>query len=59
MANKIIATNRKAYHNYHILKKYESGIVLLGSEFKSIRQGGISQVDGCWQQHERTGAVAQ
>ena len=42
MANKIIATNRKAYHNYHILKKYESGIVLLGSEVKSIRQGGIS-----------------
>ena len=42
MANKIIATNRKAYHNYHILKKYESGIVLQGSEVKSIRQGGIS-----------------
>ena len=42
MANKIIATNRKAYHNYQILKKYESGIVLLGSEVKSIRQGGIS-----------------
>ena len=42
MANKIIATNRKAYHNYHILKKYESGIVLLGSEVKSIRESKIS-----------------
>ena len=42
MANKIIATNRKAYHNYHLLKKYESGIVLLGSEVKSIREGNIS-----------------
>ena len=37
-----IATNRKAYHNYHLLKKYESGIVLLGSEVKSIREGNIS-----------------
>ena len=42
MANKIIATNRKAYHNYHILQKYESGIVLLGSEVKSIREGKIN-----------------
>ena len=42
MANKIIATNRKAYHNYHILQKYESGIVLLGTEVKSIREGKIN-----------------
>ena len=42
MANKIIATNRKAYHNYHILQKYESGIVLLGTEVKSIRESKIS-----------------
>ena len=42
MANKIIATNRKAYHNYDILQKYESGIVLLGSEVKSIRESKIS-----------------
>ena len=42
MANKIIATNRKAYHNYHILQKYESGIVLLGSEVKSVRESKIS-----------------
>ena len=42
MSNKIIATNRKAYFNYSILRKYESGIMLKGSEVKSIRQGGIS-----------------
>ena len=42
MSNKIIATNRKAHFNYSILKKYESGIVLEGSEVKSIREGGIS-----------------
>ena len=42
MGHKIIATNRKAYHNYDILQKYESGIVLLGSEVKSIRESKIS-----------------
>ena len=42
MSNKIIATNRKAHFNYSILKKYESGIVLQGSEVKSIREGGAS-----------------
>ena len=39
MANKIIATNRKAYYNYNIIEKYESGIVLKGSEVKSIKEG--------------------
>ena len=42
MSNKIIATNREAHFNYNILKKYESGIVLEGSEVKSIREGGVS-----------------
>ena len=42
MPNKIIVTNRKAHFNYSILKKYESGIVLQGSEVKSIREGGAS-----------------
>ena len=35
----IIATNRKARHEYHILKKYEAGIVLQGSEVKALREG--------------------
>ena len=42
MQKKVIATNRKAYFNYHILEKFESGIVLKGSEVKSIREGKIS-----------------
>lgn len=39
---KYLATNRKAYHEYHILEKYEAGLVLEGNEVKSIRQGQLS-----------------
>ena len=39
MSVKVIATNRKARHEYHILEKYEGGIVLRGSEVKAIREG--------------------
>ena len=39
---KVIATNKKAFFNYHILETYEAGISLLGSEVKSIRAGRIS-----------------
>jgi len=39
MGIKIIATNRKARHEYHILEKYEGGIVLQGSEVKALREG--------------------
>ena len=42
MSVKIIATNRKARHEYHILEKYEGGIVLQGSEVKSLREGGAN-----------------
>jgi len=38
----VVATNRKANHNYKIIDKYESGIVLTGSEVKSIRNNKIS-----------------
>jgi SsrA-binding protein len=34
--------NRKARHNYVILKKYEAGVVLLGSEVKALREGKLS-----------------
>ena len=37
-----IATNRKAFHEYNILEKYEAGLVLEGSEVKSIRDGKVS-----------------
>lgn len=42
MAIKIVATNRKARHEYFLLEQYEAGLVLTGSEIKSIRAGRIS-----------------
>ena len=45
MAIKTVATNRKAYHNYHIGESVEAGIVLSGSEIKSIRNGRVSLGD--------------
>ncbi|MDO4928950.1 MAG: SsrA-binding protein SmpB [Corynebacterium sp.] len=41
----IIAANRKARHNYNILDTYETGIVLVGTEVKSLREGKASLVD--------------
>ncbi|NQY73160.1 MAG: SsrA-binding protein SmpB [Candidatus Margulisbacteria bacterium] len=43
---KIMATNKKAFHNYHILEKCETGIVLVGCEVKSVRSGQINLQDG-------------
>lgn len=43
---KVIATNRKAYHDYTIEDKLEAGIVLIGSEIKSIRDGRVNLRDG-------------
>ncbi len=42
---KVIATNKKAYHDYHILEKYQAGIVLTGTEIKSVRSGGVQLKD--------------
>ena len=42
---KTVATNRKAYHNYHIGDSIEAGLALTGSEIKSIRQGRVSLGD--------------
>ena len=42
---KIVANNRKALHDYHVLESYEAGIVLSGSEVKSLRQGMVSISD--------------
>ncbi|MDO5575456.1 MAG: SsrA-binding protein SmpB [Fibrobacter sp.] len=42
---KNIAQNRKAFHDYEILEKYEAGIALAGSEVKSIRCGKVSLAD--------------
>ncbi|MBE7323779.1 SsrA-binding protein SmpB [Nocardioides sp. Y6] len=43
---KLIAQNKKARHDYHIEDTWEAGIVLQGTEVKSLRQGRASLVDG-------------
>jgi len=45
VAIKTVATNRKAYHNYHIGDSVEAGIALSGTEIKSIRTGRVSLGD--------------
>ena len=42
MAKKVIANNKKAYHDYFIEEKYEAGISLAGTEVKSLRMGRCS-----------------
>ncbi len=44
-SNKLIAKNPTAYHNYEILEKIEAGIVLYGTEIKSIRAGKVNLKD--------------
>ena len=43
---KLVALNKKARHLYEFLEKYEAGLVLMGSEVKSLRLGRISFKDG-------------
>jgi SsrA-binding protein len=45
MVNKVIATNRKAFHNFNIGDTFEAGLALTGSEIKSLRAGRISLGD--------------
>jgi SsrA-binding protein len=46
MSGKIVATNKKAYHEYHVETVMEAGMVLLGSEVKSLRAGRANLRDG-------------
>ncbi len=41
-----IANNRRAFHEYHVLEQFTAGIVLTGTEIKSIRDGKVSMTDG-------------
>src|SRR6266516_664431 len=43
--DKVIATNKKALHDYFILEKLECGVALLGTEVKSIREGRVNLKD--------------
>jgi SsrA-binding protein len=42
---KVVATNRKAFHDYFIEEKFEAGIVLQGTEVKSLREGRVNLQD--------------
>ena len=42
MRMKLLANNKKAYHDYFIEEKYEAGLALIGSEVKSIKKGKVS-----------------
>src|SRR5436305_2163869 len=39
---KLIADNRRARHDYHLLERYEAGVVLTGTEVKSLRDGRVT-----------------
>ena len=45
MDKKVVSTNRKAFHDFLIFDKYIAGIVLTGTEIKSIRQGSLNLKD--------------
>jgi SsrA-binding protein len=42
---KVVATNRKAYHDYHVEETHEAGLVLTGTEIKSVRAGSVNLRD--------------
>jgi SsrA-binding protein len=42
---KLIAENRKAFHDFHIIETFEAGVVLLGTEVKAIREGRVNLRD--------------
>ena len=44
-AERSIAENRKAYHDYHLLETFEAGMALLGTEVKAIREGRVNLRD--------------
>ena len=46
MAIKILVRNRKAFHEYEITETFEAGLVLQGTEVKSIREGKVHLADG-------------
>jgi SsrA-binding protein len=44
-AQRVIADNRKAFHDYHVLDSWEAGVALLGTEVKAIREGRVNLRD--------------
>ena len=52
VGRKLIAQNRKARHDYHVDDTFEAGLVLVGTEVKSLRAGRATLVDGFAEIHE-------
>lgn len=50
--NRLVSRNRKASHNYELLKTYDAGLVLMGSEIKSIRENRVSISDAFVQERD-------
>lgn len=50
--NRLIASNRRARHDYELLASYDAGIILMGSEIKSIRAGQVNLSDGFVQERD-------
>ena len=44
-AERIVAENRKAHHDYHLLETFEAGVALVGTEVKAIREGRVNLRD--------------
>ena len=44
-AERIVADNRKAHHDYHLIETFEAGVALLGTEVKAIREGRVNLRD--------------
>jgi SsrA-binding protein len=44
-AERIIADNRKAHHDYHLIETFEAGVALVGTEVKAIREGRVNLRD--------------
>ncbi len=53
MGEKLICNNKKAYHDYFIEEKFEAGMVLMGTEVKSLRQGKANLNDSFAHGEER------
>lgn len=56
VASNVIAQNKKARHDYEIVKTVEGGLVLVGSEIKSIREGHAN-INECYAQYDRNGEL--
>ena len=57
-SRKIVASNRKAKHDYELLDAFEAGLVLTGSEIKSIRAGHVNLREGYVQMRDGDFCIA-